>query len=129
MTSPKSHVGNGVYLANFAETFELFLEKPRTARELSELTGKKPDGVYRHIAALLKAGLVEEVPAGKLNGKGRVGAVYQLVRKPRRVPEAAVDEVLRFADEYRRINGALEGAALSARERLRTKLVSLYEDS
>ena len=52
---------------------------PSSAAALSRVVGRPPDGLYYHLRALLRVGLVRE--AGTEDGAGRRGALYEAVHR------------------------------------------------
>lgn len=67
---------------NSAAIVALIVKKPRTARELADLLGKKrPDEILRHLKALEAEGLVERVamPAMRANRGGHVPAMWRWI--------------------------------------------------
>lgn len=55
--------------------FELVSARPRSARELAELVGMRPNRLYHHLAQLEQGGLIEVTEYRRLPG-GKVERVY-----------------------------------------------------
>jgi DNA-binding transcriptional ArsR family regulator len=57
------------------QLFELLAVRPRSARELAELTGRQPNRLYHHLALLEEGGLIEVSEYRRVRG-GKVERVY-----------------------------------------------------
>ncbi|MBO0801590.1 MAG: winged helix-turn-helix transcriptional regulator [Nocardiopsaceae bacterium] len=57
------------------QLFGLLTERPRSARELAELTGKQPNRLYHHLDLIEGGGLIEVVEYRQVPG-GKVERVY-----------------------------------------------------
>jgi DNA-binding transcriptional ArsR family regulator len=75
---------------------------PSSAAELARLLGKAPDGLYFHLKALVKVGLVEEREQRK-NGR-HVAAVYDLPARPLRL---GYEKPVKRSDVVGVVKGAL----------------------
>ena len=57
------------------QLYELTSARPRSARELAELTGRPPNRLYHHLAQLEEAGLIEVAEYREVSG-GKVERIY-----------------------------------------------------
>jgi DNA-binding transcriptional ArsR family regulator len=95
--------------------FELLVARPRSARELAETVGMRPDRLYHHLAQLEEGGLIRIAEYRPLPG-GKVERIYAAAAAEPPGDDASPAEVARLLGAVLEITRADVNAAAQAQE-------------